>query len=170
MEEQTTVTIDKKIAIKLDRLSKANKVTKKEYIACALEYFEKYGINPVEHESPAQEMQKLIKRVDQVVAFIRKQEQDILRPMAEAVSTSESRINSKLGEIATVKHIQVLNKTVSDATQQQAEYARYLRTDLAQTIGKHEAKELQAFQYLGRLIDAKEKSSFLKDIGNLYNC
>ena len=24
-----------------------------------LEYFEKYGINPVEHESPAKEMQKL---------------------------------------------------------------------------------------------------------------
>ena len=35
------------------------------FLSCALEYFEKYGINPVEHESPAKEMQKLIKRCDQ---------------------------------------------------------------------------------------------------------
>ena len=87
MNEQTTVTIDRKTAVILDRLAKSNDVSKKEFLSCALEYFEKYGINPVQHESPAKEMQKLIKRCDQVIAFIRKQEQNILRPACAAIST-----------------------------------------------------------------------------------
>ena len=72
-ETTTSVTIDRKTFARLDRLAKSNNVSKKEFLSCALEYFEKYGINPVEHESPAKEMQKLIKRCDQVIAFIRKQ-------------------------------------------------------------------------------------------------
>ena len=91
MNEQTTVTIDRKTAVILDRLAKSNDVSKKEFLSCALEYFEKYGINPVQHESPAKEMQKLIKRCDQVIAFIRKQEQNILRPACAAISTTEAR-------------------------------------------------------------------------------
>lgn len=83
-ETTTSVTIDRKTFARLDRLAKSNNVSKKDFLSCALEYFEKYGINPVEHESPAKEMQKLIKRCDQVIAFIRKQEQDFLRPACEA--------------------------------------------------------------------------------------
>lgn len=43
----TTISVDTETAAKLDRLAKANKVAKKEYISYALNYFEKYGINPV---------------------------------------------------------------------------------------------------------------------------
>ncbi|MCS2973306.1 ribbon-helix-helix domain-containing protein (plasmid) [Bacteroides fragilis] len=63
-ETTTSVTIDRKTFARLDRLAKSNNVSKKDFLSCALEYFEKYGINPVEHESPAKEMQKLIKRCD----------------------------------------------------------------------------------------------------------
>lgn len=86
-ESTTSVTIDRKTFARLDRLAKSNNVSKKDFLSCALEYFEKYGINPVEHESPAKEMQKLIKRCDQVIAFIRKQEQDFLRPACEAMGS-----------------------------------------------------------------------------------
>lgn len=89
-ETTTSVTIDRKTFARLDRLAKSNNVSKKEFLSCALEYFEKYGINPVEHESPAKEMQKLIKRCDQVIAFIRKQEQDFLRPACEGQYKHES--------------------------------------------------------------------------------
>lgn len=58
-ETTTSVTIDRKTFARLDRLAKSNNVSKKDFLSCALEYFEKYGINPVEHESPAKEMQKL---------------------------------------------------------------------------------------------------------------
>ena len=54
-ETTTSVTIDRKTFARLDRLAKSNNVSKKDFLSCALEYFEKYGINPVEHESPAKE-------------------------------------------------------------------------------------------------------------------
>ena len=94
-ETTTSVTIDRKTFARLDRLAKSNNVSKKEFLSCALEYFEKYGINPVEHESPAKEMQKLIKRCDQVIAFILKQEQDFLRPACEAMGSTSMRVTMR---------------------------------------------------------------------------
>lgn len=85
-DSKTTVAVERTTFAKLDRLAKANSVSKMEYITHAINYFEKYGINPVEHESPAQEMQKLIKRMDQVFAFLKKQETDLVRPACEALA------------------------------------------------------------------------------------
>ena len=56
-DSKTTVAVERTTFAKLDRLAKANSVSKMEYITHAINYFEKYGINPVEHESPAQEME-----------------------------------------------------------------------------------------------------------------
>lgn len=169
MTEQTTVTIDKKTFAMLDKLAKANSVSKKEFLSCALNYFEKYGINPVQHESPAQEMQKLIKRCDQIIAFIRKQEQDILRPACEAINTTEARISSLLDRLATTEQVQNLQKAVADQQQRQNYNAKNLRTDILQLLGRATQQEREAFIYLGKLIDAKEKSSFFTDIADLYN-
>lgn len=132
MQKQTTVTIDQKTFATLDRLAKSNDVSKKEFLSCALEYFEKYGINPVQHESPAKEMQKLIKRCDQVIAFIRKQEQDILRPACAAISTTEARIERVLDKLATAGQVRDLQKAVSDQQQRQNYDARNLRSDILQ--------------------------------------
>lgn len=102
----TTISVDTETAAKLDRLAKANKVAKKEYISYALNYFEKYGINPVKHESPAQEMQTLIKRVNQIVAFIRKQEQEVLHPLCEATTVTNAKIENALTDLLTVKRFE----------------------------------------------------------------
>ena len=102
----TTISVDTETAAKLDRLAKANKVAKKEYISYALNYFEKYGINPVKHESPAQEMQTLIKRVNQIVAFIRKQEQEVLHPLCEATTVTNAKIENAIPDILTVKRFE----------------------------------------------------------------
>lgn len=168
MSEQTTVTIDRQTAVRLDRLAKANKVSKKEFITCALEYFEKYGINPVQHESPAQEMQKLIKRIDQVVAFIRKQEQDILRPACSAISMSEARIERVIGKLATSGQVDELKKAIADQQQRQNYDARNLRADIVQLLNRATEQERKAFMYLGKLVDAKERSGFFNDIAALY--
>lgn len=45
-------------------------------------------------------MEKLIKKNDQVIGFIRKQEQDILRPMLEAITTTEARIKADFDSLA----------------------------------------------------------------------
>lgn len=109
-ETTTSVTIDRKTFARLDRLAKSNNVSKKDFLSCALEYFEKYGINPVEHESPAKEMQKLIKRCDQVIAFIRKQEQDFLRPACEAMGSTSMRVTMSMDSILTEKKVQPIPK------------------------------------------------------------
>ena len=44
---------------------------KMEFLTHAINYFEKYGINPVEHESPAQEMQKLLQKENLKVQTLR---------------------------------------------------------------------------------------------------
>lgn len=169
MNDQTTVTIDKKTFAILDRLAKSNNVSKKDFLSCALDYFEKFGINPVQHESPAKEMQTLIKRCDQVIAFIRKQEQDILRPACEAISTSEARIQQKLKDLATAGQVQELQKSVSEARQRQEYDFKNLRTDILQLLQTANKQEREALLNLGRLIDAKEKSNFFTDIAQLYN-
>lgn len=131
-------------------------------------HFEKYGINPVQHESPAKEMQKLIKRCDQVIAFIRKQEQDILRPACAAISTTEARIERVLDKLATAGQVRDLQKAVSDQQQRQNYDARNLRSDILQLLGRATEQERKAFMYLGKLVDAKEKSGFFNDIATLY--
>lgn len=164
----TTISVDTETAAKLDRLSKANKVSKKEFISYALDYFEKYGINPVQHESPAQEMQKLIKRIDQVVAFIRKQKQDILRPACSAISMTEARIGAILESLATAGQVQNLQKAVAEQKQIQNSDMRIFRADILELLSRASEQERKAFMYLGKLVDAKGKSGFFSDIASLY--
>ena len=147
MQKQTTVTIDQKTFATLDRLAKSNDVSKKEFLSCALEYFEKYGINPVQHES---------------------QEQDILRPACAAISTTEARIERVLDKLATAGQVRDLQKAVSDQQQRQNYDARNLRSDILQLLGRATEQERKAFMYLGKLVDAKEKSGFFNDIATLY--
>lgn len=169
MNEQTTVTIDRQTAAKLDKLAKANKVTKKEFFAAALDYFERNGINPLEHESPAKEMQKLIKRVDQVVSFIKVQERDILRPMLEAVSASEARINKDLDNIATKDQVKTLQQQTKDTAEKHTRELYQFSQGITQRLERNSTQEQQAFKHLGNLIDAKQKTGFLSDIASTYN-
>ena len=98
-DSKTTVAVERTTFTKLDRLAKANNVSKMEFLTHAINYFEKYGINPVEHESPAQEMQKLIKRMDQVFAFLKKQETDLVRPACEALAGASTQITISLSSL-----------------------------------------------------------------------
>ena len=43
-DSKTTVAVERTTFAKLDRLAKANSVSKMEYITHAINYFEKYGI------------------------------------------------------------------------------------------------------------------------------
>ena len=113
-------------------------------------------------------MQKLIKRIDQVVAFIRKQEQDILRPACSAISMSEARIERAIGKLATSGQVDELKKAVADQQQRQNYDARNLRADILQLLNRATEQERRAFMYLGKLMDAKEKSGFFNDIAALY--
>lgn len=142
-----------------------------EYIAASLAYFEKHGLNPAVHESPAAEMNRLVKRVDQVIAFIRKQESDLLRPMTEAVSLSEARIEQSLDTVATARQVLELEQHLAGLVKQLSALVPAATAARAATecmLSEHARRELEALQLLARLVDAKNKSGFLQDITKLY--
>ena len=57
----STVAVSPEIGKKLERFCDSCGITKKDFISLSLDYFQRYGINPAKHESPAKEMEKLIK-------------------------------------------------------------------------------------------------------------
>lgn len=188
-DSKTTVAVERTTFAKLDRLAKANSVSKMEYITHAINYFEKYGINPVEHESPAQEMQKLIKRMDQVFAFLKKQETDLVRPACEALAGASTQITISLSSLLSEEKfrrflkenselfIEVMNQSSekgkaidraeravrdSDATIRKNQQVIFKR------IEANETAQLKAMQHIVSFLDAKGKTGLLDDINKVY--
>lgn len=188
-DSKTTVAVERTTFTKLDRLAKANNVSKMEFLTHAINYFEKYGINPVEHESPAQEMQRLIKRMDQVFAFLKKQETDLVRPACEALAGASTQITINLSSLLSEEKfrrflkenselfIEVMNQSSekgkaidraeravrdSDATIRKNQQAIFKR------IEANETAQLKAMQHIVSFLDAKGKTGLLDDINKVY--
>lgn len=188
-DSKTTVAVERTTFTKLDRLAKANNVSKMEFLTHAINYFEKYGISPVEHESPAQEMQKLIKRMDQVFAFLKKQETDLVRPACEALAGASTQITISLSSLLSEEKfrrflkenselfIEVMNQSSekgkaidraeravrdSDATIRKNQQAIFKR------IEANETAQLKAMQHIVSFLDAKGKTRLLDDINKVY--
>ena len=188
-DSKTTVAVERTTFTKLDRLAKANNVSKMEFLTHAINYFEKYGINPVEHESPAQEMQKLIKRMDLVFAFLKKQETDLVRPACEALAGASTQITISLSSLLSEEKfrrflkenselfIEVMNQSSekgkaidraeravrdSDATIRKNQQAIFKR------IEANETAQLKAMQHIVSFLDAKGKTGLLDDINKVY--
>ena len=188
-DSKTTVAVERTTFAKLDRLAKANSVSKMEYITHAINYFEKYGINPVEHESPAQEMQKLIKRMDQVFAFLKKQETDLVRPACEALAGASTQITISLSSLLSEEKFRRFLKENSepcvDGMNQSSEKGKAIDRaeravrDSDATIRKNqqaifkrieanETAQLKAMQHIVSFLDAKGKTGLLDDINKVY--
>lgn len=164
----TTVSIDSETGAKLDRLAKSNNLSKKALLSLMLDYFEKYGINPAEHESPAQEMQKLIKRVDQIVGFIKVQEKELIRPLVASVSMTEERIKVDLDNIAKKEKLQEFIDAVSQNTAVQQEQKRKLMEAINQVETENKKRTdqtMQALRVLAEHLDDKGKAGL---IGKLF--
>lgn len=188
-DSKTTVAVERTTFTKLDRLAKANGVSKMEYISHAINYFEKYGINPVEHESPAQEMQKLIKRMDQVFAFLKKQEKDLVRPACEALAGASTKISINLSSLLSEEKfrrflkenselfIEVMNQSSekgkaidraekavrdSDATIRKNQDIIFKRIEASETA------QIKAYKHIVSFLDAKGKTGLLDDINKVY--
>ena len=188
-DSKTTVAVERTTFAKLDRLAKANSVSKMEYITHAINYFEKYGINPVEHESPAQEMQKLIKRMDQVFAFLKKQETDLVRPACEALAGASTQIIISLSSLLSEEKfrrflkenselfIEVMNqssekgKAIDRAERAVRDSDAVIRKNqqaIFKRIEANETAQLKAMQHIVSFLDAKGKTGLLDDINKVY--
>ena len=197
-DSKTTVAVERTTFTKLDRLAKANNVSKMEFLTHAINYFEKYGINPVEHESPAQEMQKLIKRMDQVFAFLKKQEvfaflkkqeTDLVRPACEALAGASTQITISLSSLLSEEKfrrflkenselfIEVMNqssekgKAIDRAERAVRDSDATIRKNqqaIFKRIEANETAQLKAMQHIVSFLDAKGKTGLLDDINKVY--
>ena len=188
-DSKTTVAVERTTFTKLDRLAKANNVSKMEFLTHAINYFEKYGINPVEHESPAQEMQKLIKRMDQVFAFLKKQETDLVRPACEALAGASTQITISLSSLLSEEKfrrflkenselfIEVMNqssekgKAIERAERAVRDSDAVIRKNqqaIFKRIEANETAQLKAMQHIVSFLDAKGKTGLLDDINKVY--
>lgn len=64
------------------------KLTKKDFIEISLKYFNDYSINPAKHEKPTVEIEKMHKRIEDLIKFSRAQERDVLKPFFESIITT----------------------------------------------------------------------------------
>lgn len=76
------------------------KITQGEFVKLALVYFRKSGINPAEPpESVKEELNKIEKRISQLIAFQRTFEKENMLPLVEALLKTESKINQHFAGI-----------------------------------------------------------------------
>lgn len=160
----STVAVSPEIGKKLERFCSSCGITKKDFISLSLDYFQRYGINPANHESPAKEMEKLIKKNDQVIGFIRKQEQDILRPMLEAITATEARIKANIGSLVTTEKLEQFTQAVQGNSDIQVD----TRDKLVEAINRAYAQNSKqneevrhAIEALARHLDEKGKSGLI---------
>ena len=163
-----TIGIPDELHTKLKKYCDKTGLNLGEFVETSLKYFEKSGINPAEHESPAAEMLKLIKRIDSVVAFIKKQESDLLRPMVESVSLSENRIQQELSTISKAEQVDGLNaklvKLVANLNDAHEEQTK----KMVEVVNRHAEQNRVAMTLVATLIDAKNQTGFLNDLGKTY--
>lgn len=160
---------------KLKRYCERHGMGMGEYISTSLAYFEKHGINPATHESPAAEMNRLIKRVDQVIAFIRKQESDLLRPMVEAVGSSERRIDETLHQVATASQVKqivqgydFLLENLKKLIPVHQQEASSTRDNIERLVKEQNRKQLAALMEISRFLDEKGKGGLLANIAKAF--
>ena len=164
-----TIGIPDEVHTKLKKYCDKSGLKLGEFIETALQYFEKSGINPAEHESPAAEMLKLIKRIDSVVAFIKKQESDLLRPLVESVSLSENRIQRELGSISKTKEVDKITAAITKLVDNLNEAHETQMKNMLAIVNHHAGRNIEAIKLIATLVDAKNQTGFLNDLGKAYS-
>lgn len=158
MNDKVTIAIDRKHDKILEKLCKIHKCTKKDFVCSAIIFFEKNNISPID-ESPEQ-INKLHKKLDSIIAFIRTQEKEFLKPLCESLVSTEERIKISLEHMPSKNDL----KNISDKVQ-------LVNTNLYENKGllsQNIITQEQSFLVLTQAIDEKNKglSDKIKSIFN----
>lgn len=168
MKNKTTIAISCKHDEILSQLIAKNNTNKKQFLEKSIEYFDKYDINPLDDfKAPKDELTKVVKKLDQMIAFIRVQERDILKPACVSIIQSGKSVENNLkllNDLVTDKNIQTylnrvinwLNKRLTTITNERSENdAKQLEALvlLAQLLEKDKGKNIQT--YIQKLFDGK---------------
>jgi len=98
----TSIGIDRQTNKLIDKLCKRYSLKKGEIVRLAFDYMDKACINPAEApESTKAELSKIVKRLDDLIRFIRHYEEKELNPMIRATNGISVRFENIVKEITT---------------------------------------------------------------------
>lgn len=101
----TTTNIGKSELKSLRLLAQKHNLKQVDFINHAIAYFKKTGINPADEiYSPREEINKLTHRVDQVIGFIKTQEEKKLNPLLDELILISRKLNAQMENQITVEH------------------------------------------------------------------
>ena len=111
-----TIGVSEVTAQDLAKVASKNKVSRDMVISKMLTFFQTYGIDPFNYEAPHEEMTKIIKRFDQMFAFLKKQEKSILIPtLTSLVDKGDLVENQEYTRMQVDRHIEMY-KQISEET------------------------------------------------------
>ena len=164
MKQNTTVSISQQHDKILAKLSRQIGVSKKEYLENSLMYFQQYSINPTEHKPPALEMEKIRKRIDQLIAFSRTQEEKIIKPACTVLIKKSKDISKELEQYADVATNYCLRSEISNLYSLLKNMDKESQNDINNRIQSLE----NAILVLGEAIDHKNKQGLPVKMKNLF--
>lgn len=80
----TSISVSHETGAALTKLCDKLQCPKNEFVAASVEYFAKHRLDPRTADTPTmREIDTLMKRMNQFFAFLQKQENDVIKPMAK---------------------------------------------------------------------------------------
>ncbi len=109
----TTIAIDERTHKEAKTLCKTLDLNLGELVQHSVQYFKKTGIDPsqADSESPHKVVKELEKRIGQLVAFIKKQEQEKMNPLLENLIILKHQMEDILKELPTTESFTEAKKT-----------------------------------------------------------
>jgi len=105
----TTTNIGKEELKHLRKIASHHGLKQVEFINATISYFRKTGINPAEEiYSPREEIERLTKRVDEVIKFMQVHEKQKLSPLLERLLLLERRLSEIYSKVVTVEDLKPL--------------------------------------------------------------
>ena len=99
MQKYVTISITPKSKIIIDRLADKYEMSQKDFAEAMAKYFDTTGVNPKDMQvlSPAEELKKFR---DTIISFMRKQENDFIKPTFGKMDTLIARFTEYINEEA----------------------------------------------------------------------
>lgn len=133
----TTTNIGTEELKHLKKLATHHGLKQSEFINLAIAYFRHTGINPIDKTySPREELERINKRVEEVIKFMQVHEKQKLTPLLERLMLLERRLSETYSKIVTVEDLKSLGNLTIQLSKQLDNQVNTLSTSIAKIPDK----------------------------------
>lgn len=108
------VAVDAWTAQQIEKFCTPAGISKREFLKISMAYFQKNGINPLLDESPKSEIKKLRERMDFLISFNKKHEQNLFDALKNQQASLKVLIQKNSEQLGTeiISEIKLYTKTI----------------------------------------------------------